>query len=229
MGSLASGLAHEINNPIQSILNYAHLIRRRSKDPELHECADEITHEAQRVASIVRNLQSFVQDREELPMPVRLGELVERTCQLFGAALYKEGIAVDSTQLAELPEVVCRPRAVEQILVNLLMGARDALNDRYPGGSSQNRVVIRAVLAAASEVSSSTLRQTVEDSGTPIADRDVSRVFEPFAALPGRDQGAGLGLAVSYDIARANGGTLAVERVGEECTRFHLELPLDSE
>lgn len=226
IGSLASGLAHEINNPIQSIMNYAQLIRRRATDAGVQECADEIAHEAHRVATIVRNLQAFVHDREEAPTPVRIADVVERACSLFGAALHKENIVIEQRYGEGLPDVTCRPRAIEQIIVNLLMGARDALNDRHPKGGKDKRVIIEARAYDLADKAGRSVRLSIEDFGTPIADRDIKRVFEPFAALPGRDQGAGLGLAVSYDIARANGCTLSVEREEQRrSTRFILELP----
>ena len=226
IGSLASGLAHEINNPIQSIMNYAQLIRRRATDAGVQECADEIAHEAHRVATIVRNLQAFVHDREEAPTAVRIADVVERACNLFGAALQKENIAIEQRYSDDLPDVVCRPRAIEQIIVNLLMGARDALNDRHPKGGKDKRVIIDARIFELADKGGRAVRLMIEDFGTPIADRDLKRVFEPFAALPGRDQGAGLGLAVSYDIARANGCTLSVERKeAARSTCFVLELP----
>ncbi len=206
-------------------MNYAQLIRRRASDPSLRECADEIAHEAHRVATIVRNLQAFVHDREEVPSAVRVADIVERACTLFGAALQKEGIAIEQRYPDDLPEVMCRPRAIEQIVVNLLMGARDALNDRYPAGGENKRVSIEAA-PIEGENGARCVRLSVEDYGTPIADRDIKRVFDPFAALPGRDQGAGLGLAVSFDIARANGASLSVERDAKgSCTRFLLDLP----
>ena len=226
IGSLASGLAHEINNPIQSIMNYAQLIRRRATDAGVQECADEIAHEAHRVATIVRNLQAFVHDREEAPSAARIADVVERACNLFGAALHKENIVIEQRYGDDLPDVVCRPRAIEQIIVNLLMGARDALNDRHPKGGKDKRVIIEARMVELPDKGGRNVRITVEDFGTPIADRDIKRVFEPFAALPGRDQGAGLGLAVSYDIARANGCTLSVERrEAARSTYFVLDLP----
>jgi signal transduction histidine kinase len=226
IGSLASGLAHEINNPIQSIMNYAQLIRRRATDAGVQECADEIAHEAHRVATIVRNLQAFVHDREEAPTPVRIADVVERACNLFGAALHKENIVIEQRYGEDIPDVTCRPRAIEQIIVNLLMGARDALNDRHPKGGKDKRVIIEARAYELADKSGRSVRLSVEDFGTPIADRDIKRVFEPFAALPGRDQGAGLGLAVSYDIARANGCSLSVEREERaRSTRFVLDLP----
>jgi signal transduction histidine kinase len=226
IGNLASGLAHEINNPIQSIMNYAQLIRRRAMDPGVQECADEIAHEAHRVATIVRNLQAFVHDREEAPTAVRVADLVERACALFGAALHKEGIAIAQSYATDIPDVVCKPRAVEQIIVNLLMGARDALNDRYPAGGANKRVAFEARSLDVESAGARMVRLSIEDQGTPISDRDIKRVFDPFAALPGRDQGAGLGLAVSYDIARANGGALSVERAADgQRTRFYLDLP----
>jgi PAS domain S-box-containing protein len=224
VGQLAGGVAHEINNPIQSIMNFAQLIRARAGDDTLREYAEEILGETQRVASIVRNLQTFARRGDEMALELSLRELIDRTLSLFGAALRKERIDVVVDVPADLPPVWCHPRGVQQIVTNLLTGARDALNDRYPGGDSRKQ--LRLVARHVSTPDGPRVRLTVSDRGTPIPAVELTRVFEPFTTLTGRDQGSGLGLSTAYDLASEIGASLEVEQSSDEGTAFHLELPL---
>jgi signal transduction histidine kinase len=123
---------------------------------------------------------------------------------------------------AELPPVWGKVHAVQQVLVNLLTAARDAVNGRHPLGGERKRIGLRA--ACVERGGQSVLRLTIEDHGTAIRPQDLPRVFEPFVVLDGRE-GSGLGLAVSHNIARETGGELSVETEGQ-LTRFHLDMPL---
>lgn len=224
VGQLASGLAHEINNPLQSVLNFAQLIRTRS-DGAVREYAGEILNEVQRIAASVRNLQSFVQQRGEMPAEIRIHALVERTLSLFRAVMQKEQIHLEVFVSADLPAAWGKVHDVQQVLVNLLTAARDAVNGRHPRGGEAKRICLRAAQIA--REGRPALRLTIEDHGTAIRARDLPQVFEPFVVLDGRE-GSGLGLAVSHNIARESGGELSVETDGQ-VTRFHLDLPLASE
>ncbi|MDD9935161.1 MAG: ATP-binding protein [Myxococcales bacterium] len=224
IGQLAGGVAHEINNPIQSIMNFAQLMRSRASEPSIREYAEEIQHEAQRVASIVRNLQTFARQADEMEVEVRVAELVERTMSLFGTVLGKEGISVDVDVPEGLPVVWCRPQGVQQVLVNLLTNAREALNDRYPGEHANKRIVISATRRDSAD--GTRVRLSVEDHGTPIEDEAQDNVFEPFTTLKGRDQGSGLALSIARGIARDNNAALTFEATAEH-TVFHLDVPVE--
>jgi PAS domain S-box-containing protein len=223
VGQLASGLAHEINNPLQSVMNFAQLIRSRSEGP-VREYASEILHEVQRIAASVRNLQSFVHHEGEVPIEIRMHEVVERTLSLFRTVMQKEQITLQVQVPEDLPVGWGKVHAIQQVLVNLLTAARDALNDRHPVGDPRKRVLVTGV--AHQRGADRMLRLTVEDHGTPIRPEDLERVFEPFVVLDGRDQGSGLGLAVSRTMVRDSGGELSVESEDGVATRFHLDLPL---
>ena len=224
VGQLASGLAHEINNPLQSVMNFAQLIRSRSEGA-VRDYASEILHEAQRIAASVRNLHSFVHQEGELPTEIRMHEVVERTLSLFHTVMQKEQITVSVDVPSDLPLAWGKVHAIQQVLVNLLTAARDALNDRHPRGSAQKRILGCPVQRGQEPM----VRLTVEDHGTPIRAQDVERVFEPFVVLDGRDQGSGIGLAVSRTMVRDSGGELSVESPAEHRTRFHLDLPVAGE
>jgi PAS domain S-box-containing protein len=225
IGQLASGLAHEINNPLQSVLNFAQLIRGRCEPGPLREYAAEILNEVQRIAASVRNLQSFVRQEGELAVEISMHELVERTLSLFRTAMQKEQIALEVDVPPELPAVWGKLHAIQQVFINLLTAARDALNERHPASDERKRIRVSAhVLTGGTRA----LRLTIEDHGTVIGLQDLSRVFEPFVTIAGRGQGSGLALAISHNIVHESGGELSVE-TERELTRFHLDLPLAAE
>ncbi|PRP99310.1 AAA family ATPase [Enhygromyxa salina] len=229
LGTLASGVAHEINNPVQGILNYAELIYGRAEDPAtVREFSREITNESERVATIVRNLLAFSrQEREQQREDVSVSQLVEATLSLIQAVIRKDYVRVALELPDELPLVSCRAQQIQQIIMNLVTNARDALNDRYSGFHDDKVVEISA--RGFDRDGRSWLRLTIADRGTGIPEDVCARIFDPFFTTKGRDQGTGLGLAVSHGIALEHGGDLRVESEVGVGTRFHLELPIAAE
>ena len=138
--------------------------------------------------------------------------------------LRKEGVRVVVEIAEDLPPVRCHPQQIQQVLMNLLTNARDALNERYPEGGDAKRIVISAA-EHADERARTWLRITVEDSGTGIAPDMLEKIFDPFSTTK-HNAGPGLGLAVSQGIAREHGGALHVESELGSFACFHLDLPL---
>jgi predicted ATPase/signal transduction histidine kinase/tRNA A-37 threonylcarbamoyl transferase component Bud32 len=225
VGTLASGVAHEINNPVQGILNYAELIADNAEDPgTVREFAGEITNESNRVATIVRNLLAFSrQEREQRMEDADVGELVRSTLSLVRAVMRKDHIQLEIAIPSGLPPVRCRVQQIQQIVMNLVTNARDALNERYAGYDEAKLIEIRAEPRAAD--GRSWVRLIVEDHGAGIPADVLPRIFDPFFTTKGRDQGTGLGLAVSHGIAKEHGGELSVDTTLGEGTRFRLDLP----
>ena len=225
LGTLASGVAHEINNPIQGIMNYAELITARARDSELvDEFAGEIIRESDRVAVIVRNLLAFSRQEAEQPfVEARLVELVEDTLSLVHAILRKDQIELLVDVPPQLPPVRCRAQQIQQIIMNLVTNARDALNSIY--GQYDERKVIELRAQQLERDGRPWLRLTVADRGPGIAPEVLPRIFDPFYTTKGRDQGTGLGLAVSHGIARDHGGELSVDSELGRGARFFVDLP----
>jgi PAS domain S-box-containing protein len=226
IGTLASGVAHEINNPVQGILNYAELIHASAEDPQtVREFAAEITHESERVAIIVRGLLAFSrQEREQQREQVQIDKLIESTLALVRSVMRKDNVRLLIDVPSSLPPLSCRPQQIQQILMNLVTNARDALNSRYPGHHEQKLIEIRT--ETFTREATPWLRLTVADRGTGMSDDVRARIFDPFFTTKGRDQGTGLGLAVSHGLAVEHGGELRVESELGVGTSFHLELPL---
>ncbi len=228
IGTLAGGVAHEINNPVNGIMNYAQLIL----DDDVHEgeereYAQQIIQESKRVADIVRSLLQFARHDKRKRRPTRVVDIVHDTLALIRTTVKRDQIRLDVSVPEDLPKVTCRSQEIQQVLMNLLANARDALNERYPTFDEDK---VMRVTAGCFEKGDGTLwvRTTVEDHGAGIPEdvRDV--LFDPFVTTKRPDRGTGLGLSVSQSIAQKHGGELAFDCELGRCTRFHLDLPAGS-
>src|SRR5690606_16192230 len=209
IGTLASGVAHEINNPIQGIMNYAELIHANSGQRELvEEFASEIDHESNRVAAIVRNLLAFSrQDATAEPEDASLGAVVEATLSLIHAVLRRDHIRVVVAIEPELPQTRCRAQQIQQVVMNLVTSARDALKSRYPEYDERKKIEIAVERSDRPDW----LRISVRDWGPGIPPEVLPRIFDPFFTTKDRNEATGLGLAASHGIAVEHGGELPVE------------------
>ena len=222
IGTLASGVAHEINNPLTGVINYADLIERRVDDPQLREFAEGIKSEGNRMAEIVRGLLSFARQGTSEKRPEHVADIVRASLMLIGAMLRRDRILLRQRMDEDLPRVRCNAQQIEQIFINLLTNARDALNRRYPAENADK--VIEIQIRRIEKDGGSWVRTTVEDHGPGVPADLLARIFDPFFTTKPRDMGTGLGLSISYGIARDHGGDLTVESEEGSYTRFHLDL-----
>jgi PAS domain S-box-containing protein len=224
IGTLASGVAHEINNPLMGMINYAELISSRIGDESLRAFAEGIKEEGDRVAKIVRNLLSFSRHDQEMHSPARMTDIVDASLSLIGSLLRKDFIQMEIDVPEDLPIVRCRSQQMQQVFINLVTNARDSLNTKYATASEDKR--LRITSRVLQEGDKSWLRSTVEDSGYGIPEDVASRIFDPFFTTKARNEGTGLGLSISYGIVRDHSGRLTVESKPGQFTRFHVDLPL---
>jgi len=228
IGTLAGGVAHEINNPINGIMNYAQIIIDRSSDDEhVQTFAREIINEAERVADIVRALLTFARQEKQYHSPAKTADIVEATLSLVQAVLRHDQIALTVDVPDDLPKVRCRSQQIQQVLMNLITNARDSLNERYP--EFDKNKTLRIAASVLKEDGDGWVRLTVEDHGTGIPEDARERIFDPFYTTKGPDVGKGLGLSASHGIAGEHKGRLQVESEVGEWTRFHLDLPVAKE
>ncbi len=228
IGTLAGGVAHEINNPINGIMNYAQLISDQL-DPEspLREFTDEIGQETERVAKIVRNLLAFARHEKESHSPARIVDIVDGTVSLVRTIIRRDQITLEVDVPDDLPKIKCRSQQIQQVLMNLLTNARDALNERYPEHDPDK--IMTVTVRPFEKEGRSWLRTTVEDHGAGIPDEIRDRLFDPFFTTKDQSKGTGLGMSISHGIVQDHHGELSVECEAGRYTRFHLDLPVDND
>ncbi len=233
IGTLASGVAHEINNPILAILGYAQFIAdQKDASLELREYAAEIVKATDRVTAIVRNLLAFARQDQQERVSTNVADIVISTLSLIQAVLRNDAIDLEVDIPAELPPLICQSQRIQQVLMNLVTNARDSLNDRYAGSHADKKILIAARLLererdAGPGGATRWIRLTVEDHGAGIPPEVRDRIFAPFFTTKPAEKGTGLGLAISHGIVTDHHGTLTVESEPGQYTRFHVDLPAD--
>jgi PAS domain S-box-containing protein len=216
LGQLVSGVAHELNNPLSVIIGYGQLLLSRDLDPEARRPVDMMVSQADRMAKIVRNLLFFSRQRPPERVPVAINEVIEQTLALRINQLRLSGIDVQTDFAPKLPGVAGDTHQLQQVFLNLLLNAEQAITESRRGG----RIVFRTRPLPEGK---GILAQVIDD-GPGIPADVLPRIFEPFFTTKEVGAGTGLGLSVSYGIAEEHHGRLYAEsRPGE--TIFNLELP----
>ncbi|MEJ2034095.1 MAG: PAS domain-containing protein [Deltaproteobacteria bacterium] len=228
IGELAAGVAHEINNPINGIINYAQvLLDQQEADGSGGEILDRIIQEGERISAIVRNLLAFArQDNEETEV-VTIDRLLDDSLALIKHQLLKDGIQLAVHVADGLPPIGANAKELQQVFLNLLSNARYALNQRYPARNDNKKLEIRSRLVVLDK--QPYVRTTVTDYGTGIQEEIVDHIFKPFYSLKKPGEGTGLGLSISHGLVKDFNGFLRVEsRIGEYTT-MTVDLPAAGE
>jgi PAS domain S-box-containing protein len=217
LGQLVSGVAHELNNPLSVIIGYGQLLLGRDLPEVVKRPVELMVSQADRMAKIVRNLLFFSRQRPPERVGVDLNEVLDRTLALRAIQLTLSGIVVEKDLAAELPPVSGDPHQLEQVFLNLVLNAEQAVLETQRGG----RILLRTRVAEEGHA----VEAQVVDDGPGIPAEALPHVFEPFFTTKTVGTGTGLGLSVSYGIVQEHGGRLTVEsRPGE--TVFTLVLPV---
>lgn len=225
MGTLAAGVAHEINNPVHGIQNYAQLLRRGLADGSReHGFAAEIIAECQRITEIVRALLSFARaGQTSLVGSVLVDELVLDALKLISRSLDDDGIKVVTRIDPELPHLDASAQELQQVIVNLLTNARDALNERANTRRDAKCIEIRA--RATHQDSERRIIIDVRDTGTGMEPAVMARIFDPFFTTKEPGKGTGLGLCISHGIVANHGGILRCVSESGRGSCFTVDVP----
>ncbi len=226
LGTLAGGVAHEINNPINGIMNYAQLIMDRlGGGHPLREFAGEIIKETERISHIVQDLLSFARQDKRQHEQANIGDIVNSTLRLIRTVMRHDQIALEVDVPGDLPPIRCHSQQIQQVFLNLLTNARDALNEKYPGSDPDK--TIRVATRRFEREGKRWIRLTVEDHGVGVSTQVRDRLFDPFFTTKVGKGGTGLGLSISHGIAKDHRGALHFESQIGLYTRFHLDLPVE--
>jgi PAS domain S-box-containing protein len=219
VGRLAAGVAHELNNPLGNVLMYSKLLMEDCPPPDPHaDAARHIVDNTLRCKRIVRSLLDYAKESQVRMAWTDLNHVVEQSVDLVAGDLSRRQIACDLDLPAGLPKVRCDTRQVQQVLVNLLQNAIDAVDGDgrvrvFTGAAGDDAVVLG-----------------VRDNGSGIPADSLSRVFEPFYTT--KERGTGLGLSICYGIVERHQGKIWVESAtvgGERGSTFFVTLPVTGE
>ncbi|MFI5279168.1 MAG: ATP-binding protein [Gemmatimonadales bacterium] len=216
IGQLIAGVAHELNNPLASVLGFADFLSESGHMPaELAEPVRVIQQEAQRAAGIVRNLLTFARRQEPEHRHVDVGAILQRTVQLLGNELIGLKVEPRLDIAADLPAVACSPNQLQQVFLNLINNGAQAIAAAGRGGTVT--ISARPWLDG--------VAVEVKDDGPGIPDDLQQRVFEPFFTTKAAGQGTGLGLSISQGIIKEHGGRITLKSAPGEGATFTVELP----
>ncbi len=227
LGEMASGVAHEINQPLTIIrFGVENLLEHLQEMPsgttlgEVSELIDEkllrIVNQTERAATIIRDLKGFARKSDEAPGLFDVSEAFDAAADLLREQLRMARVTLMMDLASGCPPVLGNSGRLQQVIMNLTLNARDAIQDQSHGGTIWLRT--RSVEADGKIVA------TVEDDGPGIPDDVLPRVFEPFFTTKPTGKGTGLGLSVSYQIIRQMGGTIMAENRAEGGARFTITL-----
>ncbi|MEK7729058.1 MAG: ATP-binding protein, partial [candidate division KSB1 bacterium] len=224
VGRLAAGVAHEINNPLTGVLTYSSFLLKRAEDkPEIKEDLEVIVRETKRCREIVKGLLDFARQSPAEKNRVAINEVIKRSVQILANQLAKHKIQIEQQLAPDLPELEADANQLQQVLVNLIMNANDALAEN--GGTI---TVSSALLANEANVRRPHIQIQVRDTGCGIPAENLSKIFEPFFTTKGQ-KGNGLGLAIVWGIIEKHNGRIAVESKLDAGTTFTILLPVKSE
>jgi len=228
IGQLAGGIAHDFNNVLLVIRGYSSVLRSALGDSELAPDVEEISKAAERAGDLTRQLLAFARRQVMKPVLVDLREIVVEIESLLRRSV-REDIELELDLGREVGPVLADPSQIEQVLLNLVVNARDAM----PGGGSIVVSIAPAVLEAGAPVSPPArpglyVALTVTDTGDGIAAADLPYIFEPFYTTKGEGLGTGLGLSTVYGIVAQSDGTIEVAARPGGGTRMTVYLPAAS-
>lgn len=220
IGELAAGVAHEINNPINGVINYAQILCRRL-DPhgEEHRMAQRILQEGERVARIASSLLAYTREKSAAKQPIPLPEIVSEVLLLAGTKMRNEGVRIVLEIPPKLPELLVSPAQIQQVFLNLLSNARYALNASERGGADK----ILTISARAGD--NGKLLITIHDNGVGISETILPQVTAAFFTTKPAREGTGLGLSICNDILALHGSRLSITSRAGEFTSVSFELP----
>ncbi|HVH67156.1 MAG TPA: ATP-binding protein [Gemmatimonadales bacterium] len=214
VGEIASGVAHEVNNPLAAIRMEAELLGRASRDPETSTSAATITREVDRAARIVRSLLRLARRADTAPTRVQINDLVHDVAEIRRRVLRAESVEFRTELDQSAPAVLGLGQELQQVVINLVTNAEHVVRGRHP-----------AIIRLRTQAREGWVRLTVDDSGPGVPKDIRGRVFDPFFTTKSPDEGTGLGLAICQRVVTEVGGKIWIEDSEFGGATFVVELP----
>lgn len=234
LGQIAAGIAHELNQPLVGVRGLAeHVLIGMDRgwnvsEEKLREKLSLIIEQADRMSHIIKRVRRFTGDAGEPENRlVQVNDVVEGALSMLESQLRARGIAVECKLTAAMPVVRVNPMSLEEVVLNLMLNAADALTETtgQPVDSTAPRILVHTQMSR--DEGGECVQIQVIDDGAGISEDQLARVFEPFFTTKGPDRGTGLGLAICKFIVEQVGGTIGIESSVARGTTVTVSLPAD--
>jgi len=231
MGELSVGVANEINNLTNGLINYSQILSDEIKETaggnnQSLELLHNVINEGERISQIVQQLLFFNTNRTQIKEAVKVNKVIEDSLALTKHQFRYDAIDVAIRFPDIVPSVTVNVQEMQHVFLNILSNARYALNQRYPGQHDKKRIEIKGEITASNEQQH--LKVMCTDFGTGIHPNILTRVFEPFFSTKPEGVGTGLGLSICRSIVEDNNGTFEIESTLDDHTSIIMELPVTS-
>lgn len=219
LGVMAAGVAHEINNPLASVIGFAQLLMQKDIPEDTREVVKIVNDSAQQVADIIKSLHTFALQQKLDRTYINVNEIIQATLAMRTYPMEAGNIRV-TTQLApRLPQIMADDGQLQQVFLNLILNAETEMKSAHGGGN----------LLIKTETIDNTIRIYFTDDGPGIAEANLVHLFDPFFSTREVGKGTGLGLSVCHGIITEHGGTIYVNSELGKGTTFTVELPIVTE
>jgi len=220
IGELSSGIAHELNNPLTSVIGYSDLLLASDDDiPEsVRNDLEIINREAKRTAGIVKNLLTFARKHETDKQTVDINSSIEKTLELRTYEQNVNNIQVVTNFAPDLPTITADEFRLQQVFLNIIINAEHFMTEAHGKGT----------LTVTTEQTGNTIRASFADDGPGISAEDIQHLFDPFFTTKEVGRGTGLGLSISYGIISEHGGRIYAESQPGQGATFTVELPIET-
>jgi len=223
MGLLTAGIAHEVGNPLTSISSIVQVLERSTDEPFVRDKLELIRNQVNRISRIIRDLVDFSRRSNYEIELTDVNACVREAMAIVGVARKAKPIAFDLEPDHNIPRMALVSDQIQQVLVNILINAVDAVDDRMADLPPEER---SGRIACRTKTAGSDLLIEIADNGKGIPGRDLPKIFEPFFTTKRVGEGTGLGLWVSYGIIKSFHGEILVDSVEGQGTTFTIQLPL---
>ena len=214
LGKMAAGVAHEINNPLASLLTYCYyLLRKIGNEKSVKERLEVMIKETTRCSTIVRNLLDFAGEVPPEMKPVNVNDILSQTLFLLESQVLFYNIEIRKNFDRSLPPVMIDSGQIQQVLINIILNAAEACGDE-------------GILEITTRTKKNHIEVEFQDNGCGIPKENLGKIFDPFYSKRDRGEGTGLGLAVSYGILERHRGSIEVESEVGKGSTFTVKLPL---
>jgi PAS domain S-box-containing protein len=219
IGTLAAGIAHEVGNPLASISALVQVILRTTKDTLLAERLELIKHQVNRISKIIRDLVNFSRPSNYELKLTDINQTLQEAINITKVGKKAKNVAFKTNMNDKIPSIPLIPDQIEQVFLNILINAVDALNEKDEDGKE---------IEVETNIGDDFISIGISDNGTGIKEENISKIFEPFFTTKKEGRGTGLGLWVSYGIIKSFEGDIEINSVEGKGTTFLIKLPVKS-